>query len=56
MMKFRNVENRLAVLAAVIVLLGVSSAAEDAFAGENTAAGLEVTISATMSPLSAGNR
>ena len=56
MMKFRNVENRLAVLAAVIVLLGVSSAAEDAFAGENAAAGLEVAACATMSDLSAGGR
>lgn len=48
MMKFRNIENRLAVLAAVIVLLGVSSAAEDALAGENAAAGLEVPAGASM--------
>ena len=32
-MKFSNIENRLAVVAAVIVLLGVSFAAEDALAG-----------------------
>ncbi|MCG8371415.1 MAG: hypothetical protein MJA32_12990 [Proteobacteria bacterium] len=32
-MKFSNIENRLAAVAAVIVLLGVSFAAEDALAG-----------------------
>ena len=41
-MRFRNMENRLAALAAVIVLIGVSTAAGNALANENPAAGLEV--------------
>lgn len=53
-MKLRNMENRLAVLAAVIVLIGVSSAAENALADENHAAGLEVGLGGTTSVLVAG--
>ena len=54
MMKFRNMENRLAVLAAVIVLIGVSTAAENALADENPAAGLEVGLGGTTSVLVPG--
>lgn len=54
MMKFRNIEDRLAVIAAVIVLLGVSTAAEDALATGNEPADLEVKVVDTISPLSAG--
>jgi hypothetical protein len=54
MMKLRNMENRLAVLAAVIVLIGVSSAAENALADENPAAGLETGLGGTTSVLIAG--
>jgi len=53
-MKFRNMEDRLAVIAAVIVLIGVSSAAEDALADDNPAAGLEVRLGGTTSTLIAG--
>jgi hypothetical protein len=55
MMKFRNMEDRLALLAAVIVLIGVSSAAEDALADGNPAAGLEVRHDATTSTLVTGD-
>lgn len=53
-MKLRNMENRLAVLAAVIVLIGVSSAAENALADENPAASLETGLGGTTSVLIAG--
>ena len=53
-MRIRNMENRLAVLAAVIVLIGVSTAAENALAKENPAAGLEVQPGGTTSTLVAG--
>ena len=53
-MKLRNMEDRLALIAAVIVLIGVSSAAEDALAGGNPAAGLEVPLGGTTSTLIAG--
>mgnify|MGYP001814685136 FL=1 len=54
-MKFRNMEDRLAVIAAVIVLIGVSSAAEDALADDNPAAGLEVLLGGATSTLIAGD-
>ena len=54
-MKFRNMESRLAALAAVIVLIGVSSAAGNALADENPATGLEVGPATTTSVLLAGN-
>jgi hypothetical protein len=54
MMKFRNMEDRLAVIAAMIVLIGVSSAAEDALADGNPATGLEVAHDGTTSMLVAG--
>jgi hypothetical protein len=54
MMRFRNMENRLAALAAVIVLIGVSTAAGNALANENSAAGLEVRPGGTTSGLVAG--
>lgn len=53
-MKFRNMEDRLAVIAALIVLIGVSSAAEDALAGDDLAAGLEVRPGGTTSTLIVG--
>lgn len=53
-MKFRNIEERLAVIAAMIVLIGVSSAAEDALADDNPAAGLEVRQGGTTSQSIAG--
>lgn len=53
-MKFRNIEDRLALVAALIVLVGVSLAAEDALAGGNDTAGLEVTAVDTTSSLFAG--
>ena len=53
-MKFRNIEERLAVIAAMIVLIGVSFAAEDALADDNPAAGLEVRQGGTTSELIAG--
>ena len=53
-MKLRNMENRLAVLAAVIVLIGVSSAAENALADENPVTGLETGLGGTTSVLIAG--
>ena len=53
-MKFRNVEDRLALLAAVIVLIGVSTAAENALADENPAAALETGLGGTTSVLVAG--
>jgi hypothetical protein len=55
MMKFRNMEDRLAVLAAVIVLIGVSTAAENALADDNSAAGLEVQPGGSTSVLIAGD-
>ena len=54
MMRFRNMENRLAALAAVIVLIGVSTAAGNALAEENPAAGLEVQPAGTTYELIAG--
>jgi hypothetical protein len=56
MMKFRNMENRLALLAAVIVLIGVSSAAENALADDNSATGLEVGLGGTTSTQVAGRK
>ena len=53
-MKFRNIEERLALIAAMIVLIGVSSAAEDALADDHHAAGLEVCQGGTTSVLVAG--
>ena len=53
-MKFRNMEDRLALIAAVIVLIGVSAAAENALADENPAAGLEVPLGDTTSVPNAG--
>jgi hypothetical protein len=38
MMKIRNIENKLALVAALIVLIGVSMAAGSAFAAESTSA------------------
>ncbi len=56
MMKFGKIEDRLAVIAAVVVLLGVSMAAEDVFAAENAPAALEVTMGATTSVMTAGKQ
>ena len=53
-MKLRKLEDRLVMIAAMIVLIGVSSAAEDALAGSNPAAGLEVQLGGTTSTLIAG--
>jgi hypothetical protein len=53
-MKFRNIEDRLALIAAVIVLVGVSTAAEDALAGDFASSGLEVRHGGTISTLVAG--
>jgi len=54
-MRFRNMEDRLAALAAVIVLIGVTTAAENALADGNPAAGLEVQTGVTTSVLTAGD-
>ena len=53
-MKIRNMEDRLAAIAAVIVLIGVSMAAEDAL-GREPAADLEVRPDVTMSLQVAGD-
>ena len=48
-MIFRNIENRLAIIAAVVVLVGVTSAAGNALADENTTAHLEVPVAGSTS-------
>ena len=48
-MIFRNIENRLAIIAAVIVLVAVTSAAGNVLADENTPARLEVAAAASTS-------
>ena len=53
-MRFRKIENRLAALAAVIVLIGVSTAAENALAEDKPAAGLEVQPGGTTYELFVG--
>ena len=52
-MKFRNIEDRLAVVAAMIVLLGVSFAAEDALAN---ASDLDNAVAGHISTLGAGQK
>ena len=52
-MKFSNIENRLAAVAAVIVLLGVSFAAEDALASPSA---LDSAQAGHMSHLEAGRK
>jgi hypothetical protein len=47
-------EDRLAWIAAIVVLVGVSTAAQNALADETTTATLEVTASATTSGMPAG--
>lgn len=47
MMKFKNLEDRLVAIAAVIVLLGVTFAAEDALAENNAGAHLECAAHGT---------
>ena len=52
----RKIEDRLAWVAAIVVLVGVSTAAENVLADEKTFDNLEVAVNATTSPLSAGAR
>ena len=54
-MKYKNLEDRLALIAAVIVLVGVTTAAEDALADDFTPARLEVQNGGTISMLVAGS-
>ncbi|MEJ2274840.1 MAG: hypothetical protein P8Y01_09760 [Woeseiaceae bacterium] len=50
----RKIEDRLTWIAALVVLVGVSTAAGNALADENTSGNLEVVVNATMSGLPAG--
>ena len=52
----RKIEDRLAWIAAIIVLVGISTATENVLAGEKTIDNLEVAANATTSELSAGAR
>ena len=56
MMKLHKIEDRLPLVAAMVILFGVSSAAENAFAEDFVpAADLEITLDSTSSAQDAGS-
>ena len=56
MMKLNKIEDRLPLIAALVILIGVGGAAEDALAGDSVpAADLEITLADTSSTLVAGS-